>query len=122
MMRRSMKIFKKAVFVLFFASPLFSEPGQRPEVEVIDRLIEKTKDLLETQQNLRQKLLVFHETRDLFTSADESRVYAAQMVNAASLLLGLIVENHMQYLFSKEYLEELEFFSSFTKKNNLKRP
>ncbi len=116
----NMKNFKTFFFGMFL---IFSSLGaEENEVAVIDRLIVQTKIQLEIQKTLRQQLCEFQEAKELFMLADESKAFASKMVSAADSLWKSITENHMEYLFSEQYLEELQFFSSISKKHTLKRP
>lgn len=92
------------------------------EVAVLDHLLENTAHQLHIQKQLRQLMLDFRRQKKEFSQGNQTKAHASQMVRTARTIYESITENHLHYLFSQEYLEELLFFSSIAGKNRIKTP
>ncbi len=100
-------------------------PIFKDEVEALELLIESNESnerRIEVQKKLRNQMKVFQKQKEAFISGDESKSHAFSMVSNARLILGQIKEEHLAYLFSSDYLEELSFFSSIAGKSTPIRP
>lgn len=98
--------------------PLQSED----EVIILDRLIEATSRQLHLQKTLKDAMIEFQEQRKAFELGDQSKRRAGLMVRFAREILEAICEQHIQYMFPQDYLEELQVFSSIAGKNRIKGP
>ena len=127
----------KKIFCLFFLSPLFilaaeSEelisveervvPSIKGDSFALDQLIEQDEKLLIRQKNLSEKMRLFQRQKETFVAGDQTKMHAFEMVSTARELLGMIKEEHLAYIFSSEYLDELMFFSSIGGKTAPVRP
>ncbi len=95
---------------------------EEDEVFSIDRLIKSTKEQLVLQERLKEQMVQFKQQKDLFMQGEQTKRHAGVMVRTAREILEVITEQHLQYLFSTEYIEELTLFSSIAGKNGIKRP
>jgi hypothetical protein len=90
------------------------------EIVVMGHLMENTSQQLEIQKQMRQLMRDFREQKDEFAAGNQTKSHAARMVRTARQIYESIIAHHLEYLFSKEYLEELLFFSSIAGKNRIK--
>jgi hypothetical protein len=127
----------KFFFCLFCIFPLFiladsqiellsveerSVPIFKDEVEALELLIESNEKRIILQKDLRELMKLFQKQKEAFILGDESKGHAFKMVSNAREILGLLKEEHLAYLFSSDYLEELVFFSSIAGKSSPIRP
>ncbi|MBS0606412.1 MAG: hypothetical protein KF898_00895 [Parachlamydiales bacterium] len=92
------------------------------EVAVAERLIQVTEDQLRMQQHLKELMIRFKQLKESFIQGDQSKKTASTMVRTAREILDIINNQHLQFHFSKDYLDELTVFSSIAGKNAIKRP
>lgn len=100
----------------------FALENGKDEMRVLDQLIESTTKQLEMQKTLKLLTLKFRDQQEEFFQGNQSKSHASDMVRTARQIYELISINHIEYLFSKVYLEELTFFSSIAGKNKISRP
>ena len=116
-------LFSASLGVAAFQVPQSSlaEPnGTEDELIVMGHLMENTSQQLEVQKQMRQLMRDFREQKDEFAAGNQTKSHAARMVRTARQIYESIIAHHLEYLFSKEYLEELLFFSSIAGKNRIK--
>lgn len=92
------------------------------ELAVVDRLIQTTEDQLKIQQHLRDLMIRFKQLKESFVQGDQTKKNASAMVRTAREILEIITIQHLQFHFSKDYLDELTAFSSIAGKNGIRRP
>lgn len=92
------------------------------EIAAADRLIQTTEDQLKIQQHLRDLMIQFKKLKGAFIQGDQTKKNASAMVRTAREILDIITSQHLQFHFSKDYLDELTVFSSIAGKNGIKRP
>ncbi len=92
------------------------------ELAVIGRLIRTTEDQLKMQQHLKDLMIRFKQLKEAFVQGDQTKKNASVMVRTAREILDIIANQHLQFHFSKDYLDELTVFSSIAGKNGIKRP
>ncbi|MCX6986890.1 MAG: hypothetical protein NT065_01855 [Chlamydiae bacterium] len=99
------------------------EPSSlRDEVIAISELITAQRKRLDRQIELKNQMLQFRMQKEEFLKGSVGQKHALNMViNAKEILMG-INQQHLAYLFSPEYIEELQFFSSVIEKNRPMRP
>jgi len=90
------------------------------EITAMNHLMENTTYQLEIQKQMRQLMVDFQQQKEEFVQGNQTKAHAAQMVRTARQIYEMIAAHHLQYLFSKEYLDELLFFSSIAGKNKMK--
>ncbi len=127
----------KFFFYLFCTLPLFiladsrvellsieerSTPIFKDEVEALELLIVSNEKRIKIQKELRDQMRSFQRQKEAFILGDESKSHAFKMVSNAREILGLVKEEHLAYLFSSDYLDELIFFSSIAGKSSPIRP
>ena len=97
-------------------------PVVRDEVIAISELIAAQRKRLDRQIELKNQMLQFRMQKEEFLKGSVGQKHALNMViNAKEILMG-INQQHLAYLFSPEYIEELQFFSSVIEKNRPMRP
>lgn len=137
-----MKLLRKLTLVALGLAPLsgFADPAHpvvvpqssllktalpvtdEDEVAVVERLIQTTEDQLKMQQHLKELMIRFKQLKESFVQGDQTKKNASAMVRTAREILDIITNQHLQFHFSKEYLDELTVFSSIAGKNGIKRP
>jgi hypothetical protein len=90
------------------------------EIAVMGHLMENTSQQLEVQKQMQQLMRDFRKQKDAFAAGNQTKPHAARMVRTARQIYESITAHHLEYLFSKDYLEELLFFSSIAGKNGIK--
>lgn len=98
-----------------FLETIDLEPSEDEGV-VIDRLIRMTKKQLQAQERIKILLSQLHHDKELFLKGDQSKLHAKYMIDSAHEMLCLICSYKLQHLFSKEFIEELTFYSEISKK------
>ena len=99
-----------------------ANPLDGDEVACLERLIEVNERRLATQKKIRDDMKLFKEQKNLFILGNQTQKHAFSMVSNARQILGEIKQEHLAYLFSSDYLEELMFFSSIAGKSAPVRP
>jgi len=92
------------------------------EIVAVERLIQTTEDQLRMQEHLKELMLVFQKLKEAFVQGDQTKKNAGAMVRTAREILEIITNQHLEFHFSKDYLDELTLFSSIAGKNGIKRP
>lgn len=92
------------------------------EVAAVERIIHTTEDQLKVQQRLKDLMITFKKQKEAFIQGDQSKKTASAMVRTAREILQIITNQHLQFHFSKDYLDELTVFSSIAGKNGIKPP
>lgn len=92
------------------------------EVAAVDRLIGVTEQKLEAQKKLKDLMVAFEVHKERFSKGEQSKEHALRMVKSARQILEVITAEHMQHLFSSEYMDELVMFSSIAGKTTCARP
>lgn len=96
--------------------------SQEDEIASIEHLIAVTQKNLQTQNELKEKMLRFSLQKQRFAQGEQSKQHASLMVHTAYEIYETIKEYRLQYLFTSHYLEELALFSSIAKKSTPSRP
>jgi hypothetical protein len=94
----------------------------KDEIEALTNLIEVTEKRLAFQKKLKEKMVEFQLQKAEFILGNQTQKHAFSMVSNARYILGDIKQDHLSYLFSPEYLDELMFFSSIAGKSSPVRP
>lgn len=92
------------------------------EIDVISRLVGESEKHLATQKRLKQLMKEFQEQKETFLLGNQTKSHAYHMVMTARQILDLIHTEHLSYLFSSDYLDELVVFSSIAGKSSPVRP
>lgn len=104
---------------LLLVGDSFSGPD---EVKIVQQLMDSTARQLETQKYLKELMLQFRDEKESFVQGNQTKSHASKMVQTARQIYEMITANHIEYLFPKDYLEELTFFSSIAGKSGIARP
>jgi hypothetical protein len=91
-------------------------PFFEDEVSSIKQLIEKNEKRLAIQKRLKEKMELFQKQKEAFIAGNQTKSHAFSMVSTAREILTTVKEEHLSYLLSSDYLEELLFFSSIAGK------
>jgi hypothetical protein len=92
------------------------------DLKTIDELIAISERQLEKQKGLKKEMLLFEEQKKAFLNGEQTIAHTTSMIRTATLILSIVTENHLNYLFSSEYLEELALFTSIGSKKGPSRP
>jgi hypothetical protein len=92
------------------------------EIAKMDHLVASTEKHLEQEKRLNTLMRQFDAQKTLFIEGEQTKGHTALMVHTATRILEAIAAEHLQHLFSQEYLEELAFFSSIASKHKPSRP
>jgi hypothetical protein len=92
------------------------------ELKTIEQLIINTTKQLETEKQLRELMMQFKKQKDEFIQGNQTRSHTARMVKTARQIHEMLIVHHLDHLFTKEYIDELVFFSSIAGKSAVTRP
>lgn len=92
------------------------------EIKKIDQLINSTELQLDRQKQIRELMVQFKKQRDDFVQGNQTKQHAGKMVRTARQIYEMITANHLEHLFAKDYIDELQFFSSIAGKTAVTRP
>lgn len=92
------------------------------EIQALKELITTNERRLQTQKQLQNLMIELKQQKEEFIAGNQTKSHAHTMVFQARQILGIIKQEHLSYLFSPEYLEELVFFSSIAGKSAPVRP
>lgn len=95
---------------------------EEDEIKRIDQLIQNTELQLERQKQMRDLMVQFKKQRDEFVQGNQTKQHAGKMVRTARQIYEMINSNHLEHLFAKDYMDELQFFSSIAGKTAVSRP
>lgn len=96
--------------------------SEEDEIKRIDQLIQNTELQLERQRQMRELMIQFKKQRDEFVQGNQTKQHAGKMVRTARQIYEMINANHLEHLFAKDYMDELQFFSSIAGKTAVSRP
>jgi ribosomal protein L28 len=88
-------------------------------VEVLEQSIERTQKNLETQKKIKDLLVELNSLKKRFVKNETSKEEAWRMVKVSANVLKLIENDHLEHLFSVEFLEELKVFSTYATKTSV---
>ncbi len=103
-------------------TPTFPSWAEVDEIKMIEQMIDATSRQLEMQKHLKEMILQFNQLRKEFIEGNQTKKHTASMVRTARQIYEIMMANHLDHLFAKDYLEELTFFSSIAGKNSVARP
>lgn len=92
------------------------------EIKAMENVIVHTEKRLADEKKLKELMVEFKAQQDRFFLGEQTGVLAAHMCKTARLILNLVTEHHLHYLFSKTYMDELTLFSSIAGKSTPPRP
>lgn len=92
------------------------------ELKIADQLIVTTRRQLEMQKNLKDLMVQFRDQKESFVQGNQTKEHAGKMVRTARQIYEIITANHLEYVFPKDYLDELTFFSSIAGKSGISKP
>lgn len=103
-----------SALILFFSTalPLAAQPTipEQDEITILLDLIESSKKNLQSQQKLLKVMIDFKKAREAFMNDPTSARLATDLVRSATRVKDEIEINHMVYLFSEDFLKEIQFF------------
>lgn len=117
-----MKLTSALFFCIGSAFPLMgsSTVADQDEVVTLLELIDTTKKNLEDQQKLLKLVLDFKKTKDAFITDPTSAKIATALVRNAMKVKIEIDKNQWLYLFSNDFLAEIQFFVQVGEQQGLK--
>lgn len=93
------------LFILTLCVPVFGH-----EADTLEDLIQMTEKNLTTQKNLLKAIREYEEKQAAFLKDSNSGKLATQLVRSASHVYKQIEKEHLQHLFSPDFLRDLRFF------------
>lgn len=115
-----MKNLKKYLGVITLL--IFSSLSGEEEVKKVECLISTTEKQLDKQKELKKEMILFEVQKERFMQGEQTIAHTTTMIKTATHILSLISENHLNYLFTLDYLEELSLFTSIGSKKGPTRP
>jgi len=97
-------------------------PFFEDEISSLHRLIDVNEKRLRVQKELKEQMELLQKQKNEFVLGNQSKSHTFNMVSNARKILVSIKEENLSYLFDKEYLEELLFFSSLATKSVPMKP
>ena len=92
------------------------------EIKIVDKLIAATQEQLHKQQQLKELMVQFQRQKEEFIQGNQTKEHTSRLVRSARQIYEMIMINHFEHLFAKDYLDELQFFSSIAGKTTLSKP
>lgn len=92
------------------------------EIKIVDKLIASTQEQLNKQQQLKELMVQFQSKKEEFIQGLQTKAHTTRLVRLARQIYEMIRVNHFEHLFAKDYLDELQFFSSIAGKTTLSKP
>lgn len=86
------------------------------EIKIVDHLIALTKEQLKNQERLKSLMVQFQQCKEEFTQGNQTKPHTAKLIRLGREIYELITQEHVTHLFAKDYLDELQFFSSIAGK------
>jgi hypothetical protein len=95
---------------------------EEDELKAVEELIIATQEQLQKHIALKEMMLQFKKQREAFVQGNQTKTHAGRMVRTARQIYEAITASHLEHLFAKDYLDELNFFSSIAGKTAVTRP
>lgn len=92
------------------------------EIKIVEQLIATTEQRLKVQKQLRELMVTYQTEKEVFAQGNQTKPQVARLVRLGRSIYELIESNHFEHLFAKDYLDELQFFSSIAGKKTVTRP
>ncbi|MEN9343720.1 MAG: hypothetical protein RLZZ453_507 [Chlamydiota bacterium] len=92
------------------------------EIKIVDKLIAVTEEQLKHQRHLKDLMVQFQQKKEEFIQGNQTKIHTARLVRLGREIYEYIEEHHFEHLFAKDYLDELQFFSSLAGKKAVTRP
>jgi hypothetical protein len=106
------------MFYVLAALSSFAVPNA-DALESLEQTIECTGKKLEEQKKIKNLLLEFTDLKKRFIKETTTKNEAWRMVKLSSEMIKLIEREHLETLFTLEFLEELKVFSIFANKTSI---
>jgi hypothetical protein len=98
----------------FFQKKIDLEPQEDEEVAV-----ERILSLLARQQEelfkIKKLIIELKQSKEIFIKGDLSKLHARFIVETARKILALVRENHLEHLFSSDFMEDLAVYAQIGK-------
>lgn len=107
--------------VFFGLNSLLAAP-QTTEIEIVEGLIKLSERNVETQKNLRTLLLDYQVANKNYVQNPEDKDALFKTAKLALKTSQIIQENHLEHLFTQEFMSELNLFAQIAKKMGIPRP
>lgn len=106
----------KLLIPIFFVFSSLSLDAFDDEIEVVQDLISITEKSLSAQKELLPALVRLKQARSAFIEEPTSRKLATDLVKAAMAVQKQIENEHLAYLFSSDFLTEVQFYNQLGRK------
>lgn len=101
-------------------SALSGEPATK-EVEIVEGLIKLSERTVETQKNLRTLLIDYQKENKNYVEHPDDKEALFKTAKLALRVSQVIQENHLEHLFTQEFMSELNLFAQIGKKMGIPR-
>lgn len=95
---------------------------QNEDLRLMDNLICATEVQLRKQKHIAVEIHEFTKIRDQLVAQPDNLRLATEVVKVAHQLLENIQDNHMTELFTRDFMDELHFFSELNPKTQVPTP
>lgn len=119
-----MRNLKKYILFIFVgcALSLNSAESSTPELDGLERLSAASQKTVRVCQSLKQKIVHYLATQEEFSKNMDDKELCYKMIKEARVVLNEIEENHLQYAFDTNFLNELTLFSKMAKTPSIPPP
>ena len=108
---------QKMFYVLSALSSLISPNADA--LETLEQSLQSLQKRLEKQEKLKELLIEYNSLKKRFIQENISKSEAWRMVKISEEMCKLIEQEHLEPLFSMEFIEEIKVFSSFATKSSV---
>lgn len=109
------------IFAYFFSTAILGlssllAVSQSKEIEVVEGLIKLSECNVETQKNLRALILDYQTANANYIQNPDDRDSLLKTAKLALRTSQIIQDNHLEHLFTQEFMSELNLFAQIAKK------
>ena len=102
---------KKSKYKLEMPTPAAIEVTVNDEVDAIHNLVARTEANLEKQKELEELIVRYREEQELFMKKDDPSRRLVRMVTLSKKIQRCMKQQHLEALFSEQFLQELTVFT-----------
>lgn len=113
-------------FIYFFATSILGLNSllgvpQTKEIEVVEGLIKLSERNVETQKTLRTLIIDYQVANINYIQNPDDKDVLLKTAKLALRTSQIIQENHLEHLFTQEFMSELNLFAQIAKKMGIPR-
>lgn len=92
------------------------------EIAMLDNLIDVTKQNLEMQTQLRDRIQEYQKLLAVYLQNENDKELLFKLVRVATAVSNTVKENHLTQIFDQEFLSELNVFANIGNKRGIPKP